>query len=54
MIEGPGTAGARRIIWQNDAATGTLGTGDRLDQAVDDDARGMLAQGLTGVRRYGA
>jgi xanthine dehydrogenase accessory factor len=35
-------------------ATGTLGSGDRLDQAVDDDARGMLAQGLTGVRHYGA
>ncbi len=32
---------------------GTLGSGQRLDQAVDDDARGMLAQGLTGVRRYG-
>jgi xanthine dehydrogenase accessory factor len=32
---------------------GTLGSGPRLDQAVDDDARGMLAQGLTGVRRYG-
>jgi xanthine dehydrogenase accessory factor len=35
-------------------AMGTLGAGDRLDQAVDDDVRGMLAQGLTGVRRYGA
>jgi xanthine dehydrogenase accessory factor len=35
-------------------ASGTLGSGDRLDQAVDDDARGMLAQGLTGVRHYGA
>ncbi len=35
-------------------ATGTLGSGVRLDQAVDDDARGMLAQGLTGVRHYGA
>jgi xanthine dehydrogenase accessory factor len=35
-------------------AGGTLGAGDRLDQAVDDDVRGMLAQGLTGVRRYGA
>jgi len=32
---------------------GTLGAGDRLDHAADDDARGMLAQGLTGVRRYG-
>ncbi len=37
-----------------DKASGTLGNGDRLDAAVDDDARGMLAQGLTGVRRYGA
>lgn len=34
-------------------AMGTLGAGDRLDQAVDDDVRGMLAQGLTGIRRYG-
>jgi len=34
-------------------SSGTLGSGLRLDQAVDDDARGMLAQGLTGVRRYG-
>ncbi len=33
---------------QDDTAAGTLGAGDRLDQAVDDDARGMLAQGLTG------
>jgi xanthine dehydrogenase accessory factor len=53
VIEGPGIVGARRIIWEGDEATGTLGAGDRLDQAVDDDARGMLAQGLTGVRRYG-
>jgi xanthine dehydrogenase accessory factor len=30
-----------------------LGAGDRLDAAVDDDVRGMLAQGLTGTRRYG-
>jgi xanthine dehydrogenase accessory factor len=34
-------------------ASGTLGSA-RLDAAVDDDVRGMLAQGLTGVRRYGA
>ncbi len=33
--------------------TESLGSGDRLDQAIDDDARGMLAQGLTGVRKYG-
>ncbi len=57
VIEGPGKLGARRVIWPADRephATGTLGSGDRLDQAVDDDARGMLAQGLTGVRHYGA
>jgi xanthine dehydrogenase accessory factor len=54
VIEGPGQLGARRIIWEGDRAEGTLGAGERLDQAVDDDARGMLAQGLTGVRHYGA
>ena len=62
VIEGPGRVGARRVIWAaaepgaaaRVGATGTLGAGDRLDQAVDDDVRGMLAQGLTGVRRYGA
>jgi xanthine dehydrogenase accessory factor len=54
VIEGPGQVGARRVIWAaEDRASGSLGAGDRLDQAVDDDARGMLAQGLTGVRRYG-
>jgi xanthine dehydrogenase accessory factor len=58
VIDGPGQVGARRIIWpagrEEAEAKGTLGSGDRLDQAVDDDARGMLAQGVTGVRRYGA
>ena len=57
VIEGPGRVGARRVIWPETEdgaqASGTLGAGDRLDEAVDDDARGMLAQGLTGVRRYG-
>jgi xanthine dehydrogenase accessory factor len=62
VIDGPGRIGARRVIWGAKAAgedreaassSGTLGSGDRLDQAVDDDARGMLAQGLTGVRHYG-
>jgi xanthine dehydrogenase accessory factor len=68
VIEGPGHIGARRVIWpaadeppaagasqpgSRSGSYGTLGAGDRLDQAVDDDARGMLAQGLTGVRRYG-
>jgi len=52
VIAGPGTVGARRLVW-TDRATGTLGAGARLDEAVDDDVRGMLAQGLTGVRHYG-
>ena len=63
VIGGPGRVGARRVIWAgadgapdawHEGASGTLGSGDRLDAAVDDDARGMLAQGLTGIRRYGA
>jgi len=54
VIAGPGRVGARRVIWaDHDRASGTLGGGERLDAAVDDDVRGMLAQGLTGVRRYG-
>jgi len=57
VVEGPGTLGARRVIWPAECdrrESGTLGSGARLDQALDDDARGMLAQGLTGVRHYGA
>ncbi|GAB2906701.1 XdhC family protein [Nonomuraea fastidiosa] len=51
IVSGPGKVGARRVIWP-DRASGSLGL-ERLDAAVDDDARGMLAQGLTGLRRYG-
>jgi xanthine dehydrogenase accessory factor len=57
VVDGPGMLGCRRVIWpaeREPSASGTLGSGDRLDQALDDDARGMLAQGLTGVRHYGA
>jgi xanthine dehydrogenase accessory factor len=53
VIDGPGIIGARQVLWPA-AATGTLGSGNRLDQAVDDDARGMLAQGRTSVIHYGA
>jgi xanthine dehydrogenase accessory factor len=65
VIAGPGRIGARRVIWSRETAgaggedgwhagaSGTLGT-DRIDAAVDDDVRGLLAQGLTGIRRYGA
>jgi xanthine dehydrogenase accessory factor len=56
VISGPGQIGARRVVWGDldRVSTGSLGSGDRLDTAVDDDVRGMLAQGLTGIRRYGA
>jgi xanthine dehydrogenase accessory factor len=64
VISGPGRIGARRVIWAGDAAdgakdgwhagtSGSLGPA-MLDAAVDNDARGMLAQGRTGIRRYGA
>jgi xanthine dehydrogenase accessory factor len=53
VVSGPGQVGARRVIGPGARVTGSLAAGGRLDQAVDDDARGMLAQGLTGVRHYG-
>jgi xanthine dehydrogenase accessory factor len=55
VVAGPGEVSARRVIWadQDRPSSGALGSGDRLDEAVDDDARGMIAQGTTGVRRYG-
>ncbi|WP_067478108.1 XdhC family protein [Actinomadura hibisca] len=56
VVAGPGRVGARRVVWP-DRASGSLAPGEphaaRLDAAVDDDARGMLAQGLTGQRHYG-
>ncbi|XVQ13739.1 XdhC family protein [Spirillospora sp. CA-255316] len=56
VVAGPGTVGARRVVWP-DRASGSLAPGapyaGRLDAAVEDDARGMLAQGLTGQRHYG-
>jgi xanthine dehydrogenase accessory factor len=55
VVAGPGQAGARRVIWADPGrpSDGPLGSGDRLNDAVDDDARGMLAQGSTSIRRYG-
>jgi xanthine dehydrogenase accessory factor len=64
VISGPGQIGARRVIWGSEASrdpagtwhsgsSGSLGL-DMLDTAIDSDARGMLAQGRTGIRRYGA
>ncbi len=52
IISGPRPVGTRILIWP-DRVTGTLGSAG-LDVAVVDDARGMLQQGMTEVRRYGA
>lgn len=46
-----GRLGRRLVVWP-DRISGSLGT-EGLDVAVTDDARGMLAGGMTGVRRYG-
>ncbi|AYC36694.1 XdhC family protein [Streptomyces griseorubiginosus] len=51
VTEGPAPLGAPLAVWP-DRVAGTLGaTG--LDAAVTADARGELAQGATGTRRYG-
>ncbi|WP_184830230.1 XdhC family protein [Jiangella mangrovi] len=52
VVAGPGPVGAHLVVWP-DRVAGSLG-GERLDDAVADDARGMLEQGMTGIRRYGA
>ncbi len=46
-----GRVGRRRVVWP-DHAEGDLGSG-RLTDALDDDVRGMLAQGSTGLLHYG-
>ncbi len=51
VVSGPGRVGARRVVWPQ-RVSGSLGS-PGLDAAVTDDARGMLAQGLTGQRHYG-
>ncbi|MEV2247708.1 XdhC family protein [Streptomyces sp. NPDC049970] len=52
VVSGAAPQGARRTVLA-DRAAGTLGDAG-LDAAVTDDARGLLAQGLTGSGRYGA
>ena len=51
VVTGARNVGVRRVIW-GDRTSGSLGSSG-LDHAIDDDARGMLAQGLTGQRHYG-
>lgn len=47
----PDQVGRHLLVWPESIAAG-LGS-DRLDDAVRDDARGMLAGGLTGTLHYG-
>ncbi|MEV0073917.1 MULTISPECIES: XdhC/CoxI family protein [unclassified Amycolatopsis] len=49
--ETPGLVGERMIVWP-DRVEGSLGS-SRMDDAVADDARGLLASGRTGTLRYG-
>ncbi|MET7936363.1 XdhC/CoxI family protein [Streptomyces sp. NPDC005322] len=53
-VEGPDPAGrlGRRLVVRPDGTTGSLGSG-RLDAAVAEDARGLLAGGRTETLRYG-
>ena len=51
VVAGSVRRGARLIVWP-DHVTGSLGH-EGLDAAVGADARGMLAQGLTRLQRYG-
>jgi xanthine dehydrogenase accessory factor len=52
VVAGAGQLGARLVITR-DLAYGSLGR-ERLDQAVTDDARGMLANGRTGLLQLGS
>ena len=52
VVGGPAPLGALLAVTP-DGGDGTLGT-EGLDAAVTDDARGMLAQGVTGTRHYGS
>jgi xanthine dehydrogenase accessory factor len=52
VVDAEDSERGRRLVIRPDAVSGTLGS-QRLDDAVRDDARGMLEQARTGVLRYG-
>ena len=52
VVAGPGPLGRHLAVWP-DRRSGTLGA-ERLDDAVADDAAGMLDTGRTGTLHYGA
>ena len=49
--ENPARLGRHMVVWP-DRTSGTLGSA-RIDDAVADDARGLLASGRTGTLHYG-
>ncbi|GLZ32766.1 xanthine dehydrogenase accessory factor [Lentzea sp. NBRC 105346] len=51
VIEHPGGIGRRMVVWP-DRTAGTLGS-ERIDDAVADDARGLLASGRSATLHYG-
>jgi xanthine dehydrogenase accessory factor len=51
VVAGDAPIGAALAVW-DDRTEGSLGA-EGLDVAVTDDARGLLAQGQTGLRHYG-
>jgi xanthine dehydrogenase accessory factor len=52
VVDGSDAERGRRLIVRPDSTSGSLGS-SRFDDAVRDDARGMLEQGQTRVMRYG-
>jgi xanthine dehydrogenase accessory factor len=52
LVDGDEARRGRRLVVWPDRVSGSLGA-EGLDVAVTDDARGMLATGRTGIRRYG-
>src|SRR5690349_15407692 len=52
LISGDDARIGRRLVLREDGTSGSLGS-DRIDDAVRDDARGMLAQGRSGIVHYG-
>src|SRR5207302_10930304 len=51
-VAGPAGLVGRRLVLRPDGRSGSLGP-PRLDDAVTDDARGLLAAGRTGLLEYG-
>jgi xanthine dehydrogenase accessory factor len=53
LVDAGDGARGRHLVVRPDSATGSLGS-ERLDDAVRDDARGLLEQGRSAMLRYGS